>query len=122
PGATHFRLNPAEVAEGAGAFLVARRGGQAAGCGALRRLAEGVGELKRMYVCPEERGRGIGRRILAVLEAEARALGLRRIVLETGVRQAEALALYEGAGYRPIPAYGEYVGSPISVCMAKDLI
>jgi putative acetyltransferase len=121
PGATHFRLDPEEVAEGKGAFLVARRGGQAAGCGALRTLGDGVGELKRMYVRPDQRGRGIGRRVLAALEAEARALGLRRIVLETGVRQAAALGLYETAGYVRVAAYGEYVSSPLSVCMAKDL-
>jgi GNAT superfamily N-acetyltransferase len=122
PGATHFRLDPDEVCEGNGAFLVVLCGGKASGCGALRTLGEGVGELKRMYVHPEQRGRGLGRRLLAALEAEARALGLRRIVLETGVRQAAALALYEAAGYLRIPAYGEYVASPLSVCMARELV
>ena len=121
PGATHFRLDPDDVAEGKGAFLVARRQGKAAGCGALRTLGDGVGELKRMYVCPDQRGRGIGRKVLAALEAEARRIGLTRIVLETGVRQAAALRLYETAGYSRIPAYGEYIGSPVSVCMAKEL-
>jgi GNAT superfamily N-acetyltransferase len=75
-----------------------------------------------MYVAPEMRGRGIGRALLARLEAEARTLGLTRLVLETGTRQAEALALYGRAGFTAIPAYGEYAGSPgTSVCLAKAL-
>jgi GNAT superfamily N-acetyltransferase len=66
------------------------------------------GEIKRMYVSPDARGRGIGRAVLAAL-------------LETGLRQGEALALYERAGFSRIPAFGEYASSPLSVCMAKDL-
>jgi GNAT superfamily N-acetyltransferase len=79
-------------------------------------------ELKRMYVAPTVRGRGLGRRLVAALEAEARALGVRRLVLETGVRQAAALALYRATGFRPIPLYGEYRLSPeTSVCLGKGL-
>jgi GNAT superfamily N-acetyltransferase len=74
-----------------------------------------------MYVAPEERGRGVGRALLAALEAAARALGLSRLVLETGDRQREAIALYRRAGFRDIPPFGEYVGSPLSVCMGKEL-
>ena len=131
PGATHFRLDPDEVAPGAGVFVVARIGGRAVGCGALRclrepalvrELGEAVGELKRMYVAPEMRGHGIGRALLSRLEDEGRALGLTRLVLETGTRQAEALALYRSAGYVAIPAYGEYAASPAtSVCLTKLL-
>lgn len=131
PGATHFRLEPAEVAPGAGVFLVVRRDGRPVGCGALRRLTEpplvaelgpAVGEIKRMYVAAEARGQGIGRALLARLEAEARALALSRVVLETGIRQQEALALYRRAGYVDIPAYGEYAASPAtSACLAKAL-
>src|SRR5688572_31641404 len=69
-GACHFRLDPDEVAAGRGAFLVASRAGKAIGCGAVRRIEDRAGELKRMYVCPEERGRGVGRAILAALEVE----------------------------------------------------
>ena len=131
PGATHFRLDPTEVAPGNGCFLVVRRDGRPVGCGALRRLRDAapvrelgprVGELKRMYVAPEVRGRGVGRALLARLEDEARALGLERLVLETGTRQAEALALYRRVGFADIAPYGEYVHSPAtSVCLAKDL-
>lgn len=121
PGANHFRLDPDEVADGQGAFLIASSGGQPVGCGAVRRIEARTGEIKRMYVSPDARGRGIGRAVLAALEAEARTLGIARLVLETGLRQGEALALYERAGFSRIPAFGEYASSPLSVCMAKDL-
>jgi putative acetyltransferase len=121
PGATHFRLDPDEVAEGNGVFLVALCDKEPLGCGALRRIEERSGELKRMYVRPAARGLGIGRALLAALEAEARAFGLARLVLETGTRQTEALGLYRQAGFYDIPAYGEYVNSPLSICMAKEL-
>jgi putative acetyltransferase len=122
PGATHFRLDPDEVAPGRGAFLVARADGAPVGCGAVRLLEDHDAELKRMYVVPEARGRGVGRALLDALESEARVLGARRLVLETGVRQTAALALYRRAGFVDIPSYGEYVASPdTSVCLARPL-
>ena len=122
PGANHFKLDPEETARGRGAFLVVYRGDVPVGCGAVRLLDAETGELKRMYVSPAERGRGLGRRLVAELEAEARALGVRRLVLETGTRQHAALALYRDAGFLPIPLYGEYLLSPgTSVCLGKDL-
>ena len=121
PGATHFRLDADEVAEGRGAFVVASLNGVAIGCGAVRRLDPTTAELKRMYVAPEGRGRGIGRRLLTALEAEARGLGIRQLLLETGPLQVAALALYARSGFVVVPAYGEYVGSPASICMAKSL-
>jgi putative acetyltransferase len=121
-GACHFRLDAHEVAEGRGAFLVAYRSQKPIGCGAVRRIEEQTGELKRMYVCPEQRCRGVGRAILDALEAEAQKLSISRLVLETGIRNPEAIALYERAGFSRIPPFGEYIGSPISVCMAKELM
>jgi N-acetylglutamate synthase-like GNAT family acetyltransferase len=122
PGATHFRLDPSEVADGRGRFLVVHREGAPVGCGALRLLDAETAELKRMYVAPAVRGTGLGRRLVAALEAEARALGVRRLVLETGVRQAAALALYRATGFDPIPLYGEYRHSPeTSICLGKEL-
>lgn len=120
-GANHFRLDVDEVSDGRGAFLVATRNGKAIGCGAVRRIESQVGELKRMYVVPEERGSRVGRLLVAALEAEAKELGLTRLVLETGTRQTAALALYQNAGFNRIELFGEYIGSSLSVCMAKDL-
>jgi putative acetyltransferase len=121
PGATHFRLGSDEVAEGRGAFVVAYVDGTPVGCGAVRCLAQDTAELKRMYVAPAARGQGIGRVLLTELEHEAHALGVRRLVLETGIRQEAALALYRKTGFAVIPAFGEYTSSPTSICMGKDL-
>lgn len=121
PGANHFRLEPAEVAPGAGGFFVAWDGDRPIGCGAIRRIDARTGELKRMYVDPGERGRGVSRLILAALEHEGRRLGFARVRLETGTRQMAAQALYTRSGYVRIAAYGEYTGSAFSVCMEKRL-
>lgn len=124
-GATHFELDLDEVRPGRGAFVVAWEGARALGCGAVRRLLEpgldDAGEIKRMYVIPEARGRRIGASILDRLESEARALGLRRLLLETGERQVEAVALYQRTGFRRIERFGQYVDSPLSLCMEKSL-
>ncbi len=121
--ATHFGLAPEEVTGGRGAFLIVYQAATPVGCGAVRLLDPGTGELKRMYVSPAARGKGLGRRLVAALETEARALGVRRLVLETGIRQAAALALYRATGFQPIPLYGEYLLSPeTSICLGKDLI
>ena len=123
PGATHFGLNQEEVTGRRGAFLIVYHEGTPVGCGALRLLDPETAELKRMYVTPALRGRGLGRRLVAALEAEARSLGVRRLVLETGVRQAAALALYRATGFQPIPLFGEYCRSPeTSVCLGKELV
>ena len=120
-GACHFRLDANEVANGNGAFLIAFRSSKPVGCGAVRRIDANTGELKRMYVLPEERGRRVGQAILSALENEAKTLHLTRLVLETGVRQDRAQRLYRQAGFSPIDKYGEYTNSPLSICMAKEL-
>jgi putative acetyltransferase len=121
PGANHFRLDAAEVAGPEGAFLIGYLDGEPVACGAIRRIDAGVAEIKRMYVIPAARGRGYSRALLAALEEHARQLGARRLVLETGPRQEEALALYRRAGFSPVPRFGEYTHSALSLCMAKDL-
>jgi GNAT superfamily N-acetyltransferase len=121
PEDRHFELAEAQVSEGRGSFLVARVDGDPIGCGALRQLDRVTGELKRMYVAPHARGHGVGGRLLAELERHARSLGLRRLVLETGELQHEAMGLYMGAGFTRIPCFGEYADSPVSVCMEKNL-
>jgi putative acetyltransferase len=120
-GANFFRLDAEEVADGRGAFLVAYIDDRPVACGAVRLNEPGVAEIKRMYVAPEARGRGVGRLVLDELETVARQLGVERLVLETGPRQPEALALYRRAGFVEIPLFGEYVGAEFSVCMAKNL-
>lgn len=82
------------------------------GCGALRSLGDGAAEVKRMYVVPAARGRGVGRTVLAGLEAAARERGWTTLRLETGPLQPEAVALYTAAGYRPIGAFGAYGRDP----------
>jgi GNAT superfamily N-acetyltransferase len=104
-----------------GVFLVVRDEGRAVGCGGVCRFDETRAELKRMYVVREARGRGFGRLLLVALEDEARRLGYRGIVLETGDRQPEALGLYESAGYEPIPCYGVYASRALSMCFEKSL-
>ena len=122
PGATHFSLTGAQIGVGEGAFLVAYLDDVAVGCGAVRRLDEATAELKRMYVDPSVRGRGIGRALVEALEREARLLGVTRVVLETGTRLALAIKLYTGMGYARIPLFGEYLSSPdTSLCFGKSL-
>ncbi|MBW1603922.1 GNAT family N-acetyltransferase [Streptomyces sp. JJ66] len=83
--------------------------------------SDGDAEIKRMFVVPEARGRGLARAILAQLEADARAAGRTRMVLETGTKQPEAIALYVSAGYEPCAKFGYYRCEPESRCYAKPL-
>ena len=119
--ANFFRLDASETAPGRGAFLVATVDGEVVGCGAVRRLNDADAEIKRMYVTPTSRGHGTGRALLGALEAEARSLGATRLVLATGERLFEAVALYERAGFTVIPPFNEYVGARLSLCMGKEL-
>lgn len=112
-------LRPEQVDDGAGTFLVARRDGVALGCGAPRRRDPESAEVKRMYVVPQARGRGLARQIQERLEAAAREMGVERLVLETGVYQGAAIALYESCGYERVPCWGEYATSATSICYAK---
>ncbi len=90
-------------------------------CGALRRFEDGVVEGKRMYVKPDVRGKGVGRALLAYLEAEAMRLGYTLVVLETGVLQPDALGLYESNGYTPVPPWPPYDTRDYSRCFEKIL-
>ena len=97
----------AELTPPAGCMLVARLFGEPVGCGAMRALGSGVGELKRMWVSPEVRGLGVGRRLLAELERVAIGRGLRTLRLDTNGSLTEALRLYRTSGYREIPRYND---------------
>ncbi|MFZ4238622.1 GNAT family N-acetyltransferase [Streptomyces murinus] len=83
--------------------------------------SDGDAELKRMYVVEEVRGRGLARRMLTALEEDARAAGRLRMVLETGTKQPEAIALYTSSGYTLCPKFGFYRFHEESRCFAKDL-
>lgn len=103
-------------------FVVATVEGRAVGCGALQPTDEtGTGELKRMYVLPEFRGRGIASAVLGSLESLAAGSGYVALRLATGERQPEAIALYEKCGYRRTEPYGKYVNDPWSRCYHKPL-
>jgi GNAT superfamily N-acetyltransferase len=111
-----------------GAFFVGYLDDRPVASGAWRRrhdvAVEGTSEtaeVKRMYVVPEARGRGLARAMLAHLEATAREAGAEVMVLETGLSQPEAIALYESSGYTPIPGFGFYKDAPLSRCFARRL-
>ena len=113
---------PKPSAQDMAVFLMARdAGGGPVGCvGLILRDAE-TAEIKRMYVRPAARGTGLARRLLEEIEQHAVRLGARRIVLESGLAQPEAIALYRRAGYRAIAPFGVYADSPLSRCFARDL-
>jgi GNAT superfamily N-acetyltransferase len=102
-------------------FVIAWMDGHPVACGAIVPLEDGVAEVKRMYVAREWRRLGIARRILADLENRALGLGYHTLRLETGIRQPEAIGLYETSGYRHIPLFGQYQGGTLSVCFEKSL-
>jgi GNAT superfamily N-acetyltransferase len=114
-------VDPAEFSPPAGLFLVGYLDGTAIATGAFRRHGDHEIEIKRMYVAPAARGKGLSRLMLAALEDRARLAGGSRIVLETGNRQPEAISLYESSGYERIPGFGHYACQPESFSFAKKL-
>jgi GNAT superfamily N-acetyltransferase len=114
-------VDPAEFVPPAGLFLVAEVDGVPAGCGAWRVHADGTVEVKRVYVEPAYRRRGLAQGLMAELERTAAAAGHRSVVLNTGNRQPEALALYAALGYTPVAGYGVYAEAPGAVFLGKEL-
>ena len=114
-------VDAAEFVPPLGIFLVAEIDEEAAGCGAWRAVSAGVAEIKRVYVVPRFRRRGLAQVIVAALEDGALAAGHGSVVLNTGQEQPEALALYADLGYGPIEGYGIYACSPGAVFLGKDL-
>ena len=117
--ATH--AEPAQFLPPYGLFLVARVDGQEVACGGWRTLEPGVGEVKRMYVVPAFRGRGLARHVLRGLVADATTQDMKRLVLETGPLQPEAIALYTAEGFAACEAYGEWEPGS-SLFFARDLL
>jgi GNAT superfamily N-acetyltransferase len=103
-----------------GAFFVADDGERLVACAAWRRHGDDA-ELKRMFTAKQARGRGLGRRMLTAIEKSARAAGCERLILETGDRQPEAIALYEKACYTRIEDFGHYAGQEGVLSYAKTL-
>ena len=101
--------------------VVAYFNGEPAGCGAIKKYDEITMEVKRMFVKPEFRGKGIARAVLSSLEKWAAELGYSHCILETGKRQPEAISLYKTSGYALIPNYGQYENVETSVCMKKKV-
>jgi GNAT superfamily N-acetyltransferase len=114
-------FDPDDVRVARACFVVARDAEQrAVGCGAFRPLQEGIAEVKRMYSRPGTSG--VGSAILAYLEAAAAGFGYRTLWLETRLVNERAVSFYQRRGYRRIPNFGKYVGSPKAVCFEKRLL
>ena len=116
-----FHMTVEQMAEPATTVFIAREDGSAVACGALKRHAGGIGEVKRMYTRPSHRGRKIGALIVERVEALARAEGLVRLVLETGDRHPAAWTVYERAGFTRCGPVLDYPASKWSVFYAKSL-
>ena len=120
-GVDETPIDPAQFAPPGGLFLVGFVGAEPVASGGFRRHDDAAAEIKRMYVVEDRRGVGYARRLLAELEARAARAGYRRIVLETGLRQPEAIALYESSGYRPIPDFGFHAGMKLVRSFGREL-
>lgn len=91
------------------------------GCGAFKKLKPGFAEVKRVYITPDYRKKGLSKILIKELETWARELGYKTAVLETGKKQKAAIGLYTSCGYTVTENYPPYVGMPSSLCMAKEL-
>ena len=116
-----YHMTVEQMADPTTTVWIARQDGEAVGCGALRRIGEGAGEVKRMFVRPALQGSGIAGRIVAEIEALARAERLERLVLETGDRHPAAWRVYERAGFNRCGPFGDYPDSGYSVFYEKPL-
>jgi GNAT superfamily N-acetyltransferase len=114
-------VDPGEFTPPDGRFFVGYLDGEAVATGGLRRADNDSLEIKRMYVVPDARGRGLSRLVLARLEEVAREMGATRVILETGSKQPEAMRLYETSGYEQIEGFGHYKCEPLSFSYGKTL-
>jgi putative acetyltransferase len=121
PAESNHMLDVGALKQPEVAFLVARVDGKALGCGAVVDSGEGWAEVKRMFVSTDARGLKLGRRLLEEIEAIARERGARRLRLEMGGGQPEALGLYRSAGFVEIGPFGAYGPDPLSIFMEKVL-
>ena len=94
---------------------------KAVGCGTIKKFDNSTVEVKRMFVSLDNRGTGVAQKILQELETCAKELGYKKCILETGVRQVEAVKFYKKCGYKIIPNYGQYQGMENSICFEKKI-
>ncbi|SEG98254.1 Acetyltransferase (GNAT) family protein [Saccharopolyspora kobensis] len=121
-------VEPAEFRPPQGLFLLGYVDDRPVGSGGWRAregdepgLQDGDAEMKRLFVVPDARGRGLSRRLLAELEHTAAMAGRKRMVLETGTQQPEAIGLYTSAGYTAVDTFGLHRDDPLIRCFAKEL-
>jgi len=103
-------------------FFVTRYDGQLAGCGGIKMFGTDYGEVKRMFVRPQFRGKGLGKAMLQRLAEYARSNDANVLRLETGIYEVEAIGLYEGWGFQRRAPFGEYVEDPMSVYFEKSFV
>ena len=120
-GADHSFYNQFNKIDNINTALVYYEDGKPVGCGAFKEFDGESVEIKRMFVLPDFRGKGIAAEILSELENWAAELNYTTCVLETGIKQPEAIRLYQKSGYQLIPNYGQYEGVATSVCFRRKL-
>jgi len=121
PAESNHLVDIDSLAEPGVHFFVARENGRALGCGSFVLGADGRAEMKRVFVDPTARGKGVARAIMDVLEREAASHGVTLMQLETGIKQPEAIALYRKFGYVERGPFGTYKPDPLSLFMEKQL-
>lgn len=120
-GAEHEFFAQFNGLDGVNHAVVAYQNGVAVGCGAIKPYDDQTMEIKRMYVSPEVRGKGVGSLILQALEKWAHELHFKKCILETGLKMPEAISLYTKNHYEIIPNFGQYAGVENSVCFLKKI-
>ena len=121
PRASRHGLSVAQLIDQGVAFFVLRSAGEPVGCGGVKLFGTDYGEIKRMYMRPAFRGRGLARAMLEHLASYSQSHGVSLLRLETGIHQHEAIGLYERAGFMRIPPFGEYHEDPLSLFFEKRI-
>ena len=120
-GDEHAFYSQYNKSDGLRYVVLAYDGDKAVGCGAIKHFADDVMEVKRMYVHPDARGQGVATLVLRELENWTTELSYKKCLLETGVKQLEAVALYRKNAYEVVPNYGQYEGMENSICFEKTI-
>ena len=119
PPESRHGLSIAALQDQSVTLFIARIGDKLIGCGAIKLLTPGYAEIKRMYVRPDYRGKGVAKEILRQLEVFAEQANIHTLRLETGIHQTEAIALYQKCGFTSIPPFGDYQLDPLCLFFEK---